>query len=335
MKDYRLPENRLEYFTALYKMNLEHGVMPGLVYSVMPFLVNKYHLDHEQRLWLTALNGNSQHIITSWRIFKEFPNIPKGKGEQTRFREWFNANWHSLPFDSDRKYGKKLLPDFVESYSALVGEFGSQEALLTGSFKDIWDRVITEFVGFGRLTTYSYLEYVQIMSSIGCSSYGSKCDRLFFEDKSGSRSHRNGMFFLLGMDDYVCDKRQPNSHDGNYGDMQKLSDWLTTKADEYIKTCGIEHKDVGYFTLESNLCTTKNHYFARRHPGCYADMFQDRIEWYDNIEFENLTKVFKEFREDNLPEWMRRECEAKPMKFSDRSKQFSDTGFPHRGEYFL
>lgn len=28
MKDYRLKENRLEYFTALYKMNLEYGVMP-------------------------------------------------------------------------------------------------------------------------------------------------------------------------------------------------------------------------------------------------------------------------------------------------------------------
>ena len=41
MKDYRLVPNRREYFEALYRMNLEHGVMPGLVYLYMPELARR------------------------------------------------------------------------------------------------------------------------------------------------------------------------------------------------------------------------------------------------------------------------------------------------------
>ena len=57
MKDYRLPENRHEYFTALYKMNLERGVMPGLVYLYLPELARRYSWNAEQKLWFAFLNG--------------------------------------------------------------------------------------------------------------------------------------------------------------------------------------------------------------------------------------------------------------------------------------
>ena len=334
-KDYRLPENRREYFTQLYRMNLEHGVMPGLVYMLMPALVKKYNLDTEQRLWLAALNGNTQHILTSWRIFKEFPEVPNTKEEMGRFRDWFNTNWDTLRFDDDRKWQKKELPAFVFRYQNLVREAGSQEKLLTGRFSELWDKVRAHYLSFGRLATFSYLEYVQIMAAIEGNEYGAPCDNLFFEDKEGSRSHRNGMFFLLGMDNMVCDKRQPNSHDGNYGDLKKMASWLTDKANEYLRSCGIKHRDLGYFTFESNLCTTKNGLFGRRHPGCYADMFFDRIKWYDDRGFESLTKVFKEFREDLLPEWLRCECAEDKLTFNERAAMLRDTGFPYRGECFL
>ena len=340
MKDYRLKENRREYFTKLYAITLTYGVLPGCVYLAMPELVNRYKLDHEQRLWVAALNGNTQHILTTWRIFKEFPEVPTSDMEQSRLTDWFNENWTTLSFDTDRKYAKKLLPAFVKRYSELVKDYGSQQALLTaGSFSELWDRVIEGYPGFGRLSTYSYLEYVHIMSAIEDSSYGLDCDNMFFDDKDGSRSHRNGMFFLQGADEYVWDKRQPNSHDGNYVEFKtKVVPWLNSKANEFLRefqSSKYVHPDAGYFTLESCLCAFKNGFFSRRHPGCYSDMFQDRIEWYDTRGFESLTKVFKQIREDKLPEWLRRECDTNPMKFTDRAKVFAETGFPHRGEFFL
>lgn len=335
MKDYRLPEHREEYFTALYRMNLEHRVMPGCVYMVMPELVKKYNLDTEQRLWLATINGLTQHIVTSWRIFKEFPEIPSTNEEMGRFRDWFNSNWDSLRFDDDRKWQKKETPAFVFRYQNMVREAGSQEKLLTGDFTELWNRVTCNYHSFGRLASFSFLEYVQIMASIDDSNYGAVCDNLFFEDKSGSRSHRNGMFFLLGMDDKVWDKRLPNGQDGDYGDMNKLATWLTQKSNDYLRSCGIKHKDLGYFTFESNLCTTKNGLFGRRHPGCYADMFFERIKWYDDRGFENHTKVFKEMREDHLPEWLRCECDSSGVTFNQRAAKLKETGFPDRGEHFL
>jgi hypothetical protein len=41
VKDYRLPENRREYFDKLYGLNLTYGIMPGLVYLYMPELAQR------------------------------------------------------------------------------------------------------------------------------------------------------------------------------------------------------------------------------------------------------------------------------------------------------
>ena len=77
MIDYRLPEKREEYFFALYKMNLEHGVMPGLVYLYMPALAKANGWDAEQKLWFAFLNGLTQNPITSLRIFKRLSDEDK------------------------------------------------------------------------------------------------------------------------------------------------------------------------------------------------------------------------------------------------------------------
>ena len=63
-KDYRLPENRKEYFNKLYALNLNHGIMPGLVYLYLPALAEKYGWDHEQKLWLTPLGITCSMILT-------------------------------------------------------------------------------------------------------------------------------------------------------------------------------------------------------------------------------------------------------------------------------
>jgi hypothetical protein len=335
MIDYRLPENRGEYFDSLYKMNLQYGVMPGLVYLYLPELAKRYEWDMEQKLWFAFLNGMTQNPITSLRLFTRLPSVPPVEATLVNFEKWFNEEWDTLQFDTDRRYQKRDTVQAIKVYAALVAEHGSQEAMLTGkTYEELWALVSKKYYSFGRLSSFSYLEYVKIMGA------GAECTDLHFEDKSGSKSHRNGMMFLFGLDHMVWDKRADNGFDGSY-DLKKLVPWLNTKADEYLTefyTKLYPHWAVGKFTLESNLCTFKNHFFGRRYPGVYADMAWERITWADEKGQDAFTLVFKDMRSQLLPAWLRWECEPNILKhfsINQRAADFPQSGHPYRGRHFL
>jgi len=334
MKDYRLAENRSEYFENLYKLNLTHGIMPGLVYLYMPALAERYGWGAEQRLFFAFLNGLTQNPITSLRLFNRLGGeLPPAGARLTQFDAWFNENWDTLQFDTDRRYQKKDTVDAIKKYAQLVHEHGSQEKMLTRKpYKDLWKLVRENYYSFGRLSSFSYLEYVHLN---GC---GADCDNLLFEDKSGSKSHRNGMLFLLGKDELVWDKRLPNGQDGKYPNFKKMCEYLSTTAEDYLTRFAKNHPEVpevSKFTLESNLCTFKNHFFGRRYPGVYADMAWERIEWADARGQQEHTEIFKEIRAEKLEPWLRDECWDKKLTLKQKAAKFAETGYPHRGEYFL
>lgn len=331
MKDYRLPENRREYFDALYRMNLQYCVMPGLVYLYLPELARQYNWDAEQKLWFAYLNGMTQNPITSLRLFEQLPVVPPATAALTRFTDWFNAEWDTLQFDTDRRYQKRDTIQAIKSYALLVAEHGTQVKMLTGTYAELWELVRNRYYSFGRLSSFSYLEYVKIMG------YGADCDDLLFGDKSGSKSHRNGMLFLLGKDELVWDKRLPNGQDGNYPEFSKMCGWLANQSDAHLKefyTTYYSHWAVSRFTFESNLCTFKNHFFGRRYPGVYADMAQERIEWADARGQSAYTAVFKDIR-TALPDWLRVECGGEQLTINRKAAVFPETGVPYRAEHFL
>jgi len=332
MKDYRQPCYRLEYFSALYAMNLEQRVMPGLVYLYLPELASRHNWDAEQRLWFAFLNGMTQNPITSLRLFTALPQVPPAGAPLKTFEAWFNNEWDTLQFDTDRRYQKKDTVEAIKKYAALVDQYGSQETMLLGpSYQELWNLVYNNYHGFGRLSSFSYLEYVHIMG------FGANCDDLLFGDKSGSKSHRNGMMFLLAHDSYVWDKRLDNGFDGTY-DFKKLTPWLNKEASGFLEDFSLSHPhapNTGYFTLESNLCTFKNHFFGRRYPGVYADMAYERIEWADERGQSAYTQVFKEIRSASLPRWLRSECEIAPANIKQKAALFPETGVPYRAEHFL
>jgi hypothetical protein len=334
MIDYRFKEYREEYFSALYKMNLEYGVMPGLVYLYMPALAKANGWGADEKLWFAFLNGLTQNPITSLRMFQRLSECPPAGAPLKGFEEWFNANWETLQFDTDRRYQKKDTLVAIKAYAKAVEHFGSQEAMLRKDtpYCDLWSRVRGMYSSFGRLSAFSYLEYVNIMG------FGNDCDDLIFSDKSGSKSHRNGMLFLIGKDDLVWDKRLDNGQDGNYNNFKMMCGFLAASADVHIekfKALNPEVPNVGRFTFESNLCTFKNHFFGRRYPGVYADMAQDRIEWADERGLQEHTQVFKGMREALLPEWLRRECSPAKFNVKSAASLFPETGAPYRAEYFL
>ncbi|NDC48641.1 MAG: hypothetical protein EBZ61_06135 [Micrococcales bacterium] len=332
MIDYRLLENRRGYFDKLYGLNLTHGIMPGLVYLYMPELAQRYGWDAEQRLWFAFLNGMTQNPITSLRLFTRLPSVPPARAALTGFEKWFNDEWDTLQFDTDRRYQKKETVQAIKTYAELVAEHGSQVNMLTGPYDQLWDLVRNRYFSFGRLSSFSYLEYVFL------NGYGADCDDLLFSDKSGSRSHRNGMLFLLGRDELVWDKRANNEFDGNYDNFGKMCSWLNGQAENILFEFSEQNQDiqyVSYFTLESNLCTFKNHFFGRRYPGVYADMAQERIEWADARGQQTFTEVFKDIRAEGLPDWLRAECETERLSLREKAGIFPRTGQPYRAEYFI
>ena len=307
--------------------------MPGLVYLYMPELARRYGWTDEQRLWFAFLNGLTQNPITSLRMFRRLPEVPPAGAALSGFTEWFNAQWDTLQFDTDRRYQKKDTIDAIKCYAALVAEHGTQAAMLSGRpYSELWALVRGRYYSFGRLSAFSYLEYVHL------NGHGADCDDLLFEDKDGSRSHRNGMLFLVGRDDLVLDKRANNGFTGAYADFDKMCRWLHDAADAYLgefAAFNLEVPNVGRFTLESNLCTFKNHFFSRRYPGVYADMAWERIEWADARGASSYTEPFKDIRAELLPDWLRAECEPERRTVSQKASLFPLRGWPCRGEHFL
>jgi hypothetical protein len=332
MKDYRRPENRMEYFLKLYDMNLSHGVMPGLVYLYLPSLATKYNWNDEQKLWFAFLNGMTQNPITSLIMFEQLPMCPPAGAGLVKFDSWFNENWDFLQFDTDRRYQKKETVASIKKYAELVEQHGSQKRMLTGkTYQELW-AIVSQYVSFGRLSCFSYLEYVYL------NGFGADCDDLMFSDKSGSKSHRNGMLMLMNMDHLVWDKRANNGFDGEYENFGKMCAWLTDRANDVVSSFKAKHTYniyAGNFTMESNLCTFKNHFYGRRYPGVYADMAWERIIWADEHGHREHTAVFKDIRSEYLPEWLRCELTKDGKTIKERAGIFPETGVPYRAEHFL
>jgi hypothetical protein len=143
------------------------------------------------------------------------------------------------------------------------------------------------------------------------------------------------MFFLLGMDDYIYDKRLQNGHTGKYEQFGELCEGLEGKAESFLLKFSeqFDNKAVGKFTFESCLCQFKNGFFGRRYPGVYADMGWDRIKWYEDRGFTSETSLFRGIREECLPEWLREECEDPVILRKKKATKFVDEGIPHRFEF--
>tara|TARA_R100001463_G_C3477172_1_gene216541 strand:+ start:62 stop:724 length:663 start_codon:yes stop_codon:yes gene_type:complete len=158
------------------------------------------------------------------------------------------------------------------------------------NYRQVWKFVRECYLSFGRLSAFSYIEYLKIVG------LNVDCDQLYLDDIKGSRSHRNGLCKVLGRDDLDWWKE-----DINYD--KEIIEWLTVEGEKLLKQAKevIKHEDVNYFTLESTLCNYKSwHRPDRRYPNVYTDMFHDRIKYAEKQWGDNF-KIFWDMRKDCLP----------------------------------
>ncbi len=246
----------------------------------MPFLAEQGGWDAEQKLWFAYVNGNTQNPITSYLITREFPTV--ADLDEMKLKRWFDKNYHRLAFDTDRRFHKKYFMACVGNYRQLLDGRPQEEFFATiapgrtehARFRGVWKFANRNYINFGRLSVFSYTEYLRIMG------LEIDCDSLFLDDISGSKSHRNGLCKVLGRDDLDWHASNP-TFDGNYDGkiawLQREGEQLLVEARERVKGKDYE-RDAGYFTMESALCTYKSwHRPNRRYPNCYNDMLVDRI----------------------------------------------------------
>lgn len=303
MVDYRLPEHRREVFHKFYEFHLKYKAHPGAVYYVIPHMRESLSWSDEEALWFAFINGNTQHPVTTHILHRRFPTPDKAAA----MLNWFTANYKRLAFDTDRRHHKKAFPQSVVGYLKLLRGRRQKETwdeAAASGFSCIW-KTATRIPSFGRLSAFSYSEYLRICG------VRFDCDTLFLDDIDGSKSHRNGLCKVLGLDQYDWHASNP-VFSGNY--TKHMLKTLREAGDQILKEAkmratGKPHaNEVGYFTMESALCTYKSwHRVNRRYPNVYNDMFYDRLRktqasWPE----ENLT-VFWAARRRFLPAYLRLE----------------------------
>jgi hypothetical protein len=306
--DFREPQYRREVFLRFYAFHIKYRTHPGCVYMVIPELAKRLGWNREDTLWFAFINGCTQNPVTSLTIMREFPKVPRSEYSLRCLQRWFDESWAILPFDTDRRYQKVLFPKAVEAYSKWLADQSQShkwsQSMMDRSreknFDDSWKVVVNNFVSFGRLSTWSYLEYLFI------TGMPLEPSSMMLKDMSGSKSHRNGLAIVLGRDD--MDWRKDNAFDGKYSKEQLA--WLEVECDRLLeearaKVHGYAYDKVPHvsrFTLESALCTYKGwHRPNRRYPNVYADMFHDRIKQAEKLRPKENFSIFWNIREKSLP----------------------------------
>lgn len=311
--DWRLPENRRTAFLAFYDFHLKYRSHPGCVYALLPAVAEAFELDDDQRAWLVWLNGNTQNVVTSLMLLEAAPH-PMYWDKAVAF---WNEHFKKLEWDTDRRHQKSKFGEATEKWFASYGQhpaYGWMEAGMYG-WDDTWHYAFNQPY-LGRLSAWSMIEYARILFGHHIPDAGT----WMLEDKSGSKSHRNGIATVAGYDAVYWDEGTPDM----LGIVPELEDY----ADELLAE--VEHPDAGRLTMESALCSYKGFFKPnRRYPNCYADMMYNRIKKAE-ARFGRRFDLLWEARKNHLPDYLRLEdCPNDPGLVSVKQNHFRETGEIH------
>lgn len=330
--DLRLPQYRRDAFLKFYSFQLQTRGHAGSVYMIFPYLFDKMNMTTEQKLWFVYLNGNTQNPITTLQIFREFPDF--NNLDLKKFSDWYDKKFKELQWDTDRRHQKSKFIDGVTDYVSKING-GRQEDYFNSIIGDgktkydrfdlLWETVYNEFAYFGRLSSFSYIEFLWI------AGLDVDCSNLFIDDIKGSKSHRNGICKVIGRDDWEW-------KDNDVVYTKEMLDFLEQEGEKLLQDAKrfIRHPDVSYFTLETALCSYKGSFRnKRRYAGVYLDMMHDRVkkaeQRFPNEDF----SILWDCRKSMIPEWMRMEDTNDIGLVKFKQNYFRNTGhMPMMGHLF-
>lgn len=236
------------------------------------YFFDRFEYNREQRLWLAWLYGTTYYWPTAYVIWNEFPDMELVGIE--RLRDWNNENYKRLRYQTDTKWNKGHLPAQFESYRDWVGDRTQYEAITQGfvgdkvkDFYTLWENV-NKIHKFGRYSSWFYIQTLK-----QCCDIPVDTDSLWFHDFKGSRSHRNGMCYAVGKEEWIDQKLDK-------GQIQYLESTAIELLEETKhKYPTVVHK-ADLFAMETCLCSFKKLFRTRdgRYLGYYLDRQAEEIK---------------------------------------------------------
>lgn len=307
--------NHEETFVQWFGQSLEiEDCDPALFMT--NYFFDRFEYNTEQKLWLTWLYGTTYFFPTSYVVWNEFPDMELVGVD--RLREWNNDNYKRLRYQTDTKWNKGHLPAQFVSYKEWCDQRTQYEALTSEfegdpikDFYTLWDTVNT-WHKFGRYSSWFYIQTLK-----QCCDIPVDLDCLWLHDYSGSRSHRNGLCYAVGKQEWIDQKL----------DSDQVA-FLEAKGKELLEETKRQFPHVAekadVFGMETCLCSFKKLFRKSRgrYLGYYLDRQADEIK---KVEQDGWVGI------DWTPMWQARE-ETLPKKFLtnavDKNKMelFLDTG---------
>ena len=315
MIDYRKTENRKDAFLYWCDWSIRnHDVDPAL--WLLNYLFDRFEHNIEQKYWIAWIYGTTYHLPAAWIIWNEFPDYELV--DQDRLQWWNDENYKRLRYQTDTKYNKGYLPQQFASYRKWINhnnKSGNQRTRFANivdkkSFKFAWDTISKNLYKFGRYSTWYYLQTLK-----DCVGVDLVPNDLKLSDYSGSRSHRNGLCFALGKDDWI-DKKLHKScieylHYESLAMQSELTDKYGTVMDLY--------------QMETLLCSFKKLFRKSRgrYLGYYLDRQAEEIKKVEQDDWWGIDwQVFWDAREETL---QKKQYESKKIR-DELYPVFLDTG---------
>ena len=297
--DFREIANRKEAFIRWYAWSLEYKDCDPAVW-LTNYLHRRYEHNREQRYWLAWLYGNTYQLPTAWVLLQEFPDFELATYD--RIKQWNDENYLRLRYQVDTKWNKGHLPEMFKSYKEWIGD-GTQEDKFRSLFRDnpseyfdvLWTEIKQHLFKFGRYSTWFYLQHLRHTADVDVFPTS-----LMFNDYAGSRSHRNGFLFALGMEDRVDEKLREGEYDYLEGEGNMIMAEMQSRFPHLASA-------VDAFTMETCLCSFKK--IFREHHGRYLGYYLDRqaeeiqkaeTDGWHGIEWNVLWQARKEMLDGRL-----------------------------------
>lgn len=278
--DYRVkdPATRREGFLRWWAWAVEWGDCDPALWAIN-YLHARYEHNDEERLWLAWLYGHTYRLPTSWVLKQEFPDVELATN--SRVTAWNNAHYARLRYQTDTKYNKGHLPIMLASYKAWVSRRGtSQRAafdVMQGdnerqTFRRLWDSITAPaseggLHKFGRYSTWFYLQTLRHTADVPLLA-----DSLMLADKSGSRSHRQGLLWALAREEDL----EADFTAGQAADLEAAALDIMTEA--HARWPRLASR-MDLFSMETCLCSYKKVWRVRegRYLGYYLDRQAEEI----------------------------------------------------------
>jgi hypothetical protein len=264
--DYRLAENRKEAFIRWYAWSLKYDDCDPAIWATN-YLNNRYEHNDEQKLWLCWLYGNTYYLPTAWVLMNEFPDFELATVD--RMTEWNTANYKRLRYQTDTKWNKGHLPTMFASYQQFIGNKTQREVLESyygnneeENFDNLWQSVKSGLHKFGRYSTWFYLQHLKHTADIRINPTS-----LMLDDYDGSRSHRNGLLYALGLENDLDRKLTA----GEYANLESQAYEILCETKARFPELS---SSIDYFTMETCLCSFKKIFRVSR--GRYLGYYLDR-----------------------------------------------------------